>query len=597
MNKLATLRREPLNLFDYIAFAFLAAACFVLFQQTDLLHTGSSANAYLEGHFLDFYEYNRPLFLGNNYYPSTYIVYAIWNLPLKLFSDLPHSMDVPYPIILWYKLLPVLVYLAACRVIYLICRELKMDAPKSRLCAYAFATTPIAFYSQFIFGQYDIFTAFFMLLGVLYYLRGDQARFILFFAIGTTFKYFALLFFVPLLLLREKNILKIIRDGILSLLPILIETVLYIRSESFIFGVFGFGAAGYIFSVGFTMAENIALSLVVLLYAGICGWAYFTDPKDGVHEASWAFYLMVLVTFLCFGLSMFHPQWMLLVMPFLVISTFMHKKPDVFLLLDIVMMYFFLVFTINIWPNYFDQNLMDIGLLGSLTRGRIQFGITMRQMSPINNLTIAYSVNSGILLVHALFKHPKFLLNGPGGDKTQRAFVRGRFLAGVGLYLIPAMISFVAMFYLPIPLFHVAPISYDKTDELTAGRMIAQRFTAAQENTSKLTVYTTTFERPSAGTVIVQLIKPDTGEVLYETQVNAAAFVELGQLTLRFPPISLKLGQEYEWRFTAPDALPGSAVGFLKTDYLRDQINGYALVDGISQAYNMCMTCYYDTRP
>ena len=132
-----------------------------------------------------------------------------------------------------------------------------MGSKKSKLCAYACLTMPVAFYAQFIFGQYDIIMTFCVLLGVYYYLKKKDIWFIFWFAIAMTFKYSALLIFAPLLLYREKNVWKIIASCVLLMVPFVLEFFVYRNSPVFQAYVFGFGGnavsspTGYIMNAGY----------------------------------------------------------------------------------------------------------------------------------------------------------------------------------------------------------------------------------------------------------------------------------------------------------------------------------------------------------
>ena len=48
---------KPLLIWDYVAFAAIVVFCFLVFQQSDLLHTAGCSYGYLNGHFRDFYDY------------------------------------------------------------------------------------------------------------------------------------------------------------------------------------------------------------------------------------------------------------------------------------------------------------------------------------------------------------------------------------------------------------------------------------------------------------------------------------------------------------------------------------------------------------
>ena len=98
---------------------------------------------------------------------------------------------------MWFKLLPTLFYLASAVVIHRIALDLGLGERRSRVAMYAWLTTPIAFFSQFIFGQYDSIGLFLVLAGLLFYFRRDLTAFAVLCGAAFTFKYFAALLFVP----------------------------------------------------------------------------------------------------------------------------------------------------------------------------------------------------------------------------------------------------------------------------------------------------------------------------------------------------------------------------------------------------------------
>lgn len=161
-----------INFLDWIIFMVCALGCYLLFAQVDIRITAEHSFKLLEGHIADFYtacyEWNGAY--AANYLPSTYIVFALWNLPMKIIGKVPDIWGSSMHLVLWYKLFPICMYFLSGYILEKICIEnLKFSSKKARIVLYMFFTTPIAFFSQFIFGQYDIFTVFFMLLGLKYY--------------------------------------------------------------------------------------------------------------------------------------------------------------------------------------------------------------------------------------------------------------------------------------------------------------------------------------------------------------------------------------------------------------------------------------------
>jgi hypothetical protein len=91
----------------------------------------------LNGHITDFYDYNKPLVDGNDYLPLMYIIFAIWNLPLKILG-LTHDVEtygiwLNIPELIWTKLLLVVFYFASAYIMYKICRYITNDEDNSKI--------------------------------------------------------------------------------------------------------------------------------------------------------------------------------------------------------------------------------------------------------------------------------------------------------------------------------------------------------------------------------------------------------------------------------------------------------------------------------
>jgi uncharacterized membrane protein len=100
---------------------------------------------------------------------------------------------------------------------YLIGKVISNNSTKAKWLSAIFASSPIAVFAVFIFGQYDIIGIFFTMLGFYYYVKDNRLRFSLFFSLAISVKYFALIPFLPLLLLKEKRILPLLKYILISL--------------------------------------------------------------------------------------------------------------------------------------------------------------------------------------------------------------------------------------------------------------------------------------------------------------------------------------------------------------------------------------------
>ena len=100
---------EELNKLDWVISALILIFLFFTCAYGDLMLTGNRSFLMYE-HFTDFYKasYEQSHGYYANYLPSTFLAYAIWNLPLYLTGHAPQAMLTNSFINnMWYKLLPV----------------------------------------------------------------------------------------------------------------------------------------------------------------------------------------------------------------------------------------------------------------------------------------------------------------------------------------------------------------------------------------------------------------------------------------------------------------------------------------------------------
>lgn len=435
---------------DWILFAVCALFCYVNFCHGDILCTGNRSWLMWELGPLQFYEasYQWTGGYGANYMPSTFWLFALWNLPLKLLGCSAPT-DIYYHnviYVMWYKLLPVLVFLASGYLFYLLVKRLGMDSGKAKIAMFSFLTCPVAFYSQLIFSQYDVFTVFFMLWGMLYYFDEQDSnmwKFSLLFGIAITFKYFAALIFLLLLVLKEKNVLKMIMHAVILVIPFAVEYLLYKDSDAFMKAVMGFGVLEYVaagdFVTGIGAASFSKILCVILLL-----WAYFTEPKDKNHHQQWAIYLCCGMCFVFFGLIRWHPQWLMLAAPFWTLALWNNKHTEKLLWLDIVFLPVFYAFTMNGWPQYLDEGILHNAIWKTVFFSHEWVGTAREYILPLDQSTL-YSILIGIFLALFVFNHPRYARQDLAqcGDRSYIGLLRGRLIADVAFFAIPVGIWFL----------------------------------------------------------------------------------------------------------------------------------------------------------
>lgn len=591
---------------DIIFYVAILIFCYFSFQQGDILHTGGSSITYLNGHIFDFYEANIRNFEFNNYLPSTYIIFAIWNIPIRLFGFVKDpSMNVGY-VVFWYKLLPTLFYAASSFIIYKIGLVIGLTKGNSKLMAAFWLSSPIAFFSQFIFGQYDILTTFFMLLGLLFYLKRNTKLFILFFAISLTFKYFPLFIFIPLLLLIEKKPIKLIANMILLALPISLEILAYYHSEAFKTGVFGFNANQRLFSAGFKIDGAITISAFLVIWFLICAYAYCKDINNEHQFFKWSLYLPMAVSSILFSLMLWHPQWLLIATPFLAITTFLHKRARFFILIDLVMMFFYVGFTVNFWSGGVDQSLWGFGVFGKYINGILNDPdsiIFMKTFFIPNDISIYFSFVTACFLINVVFKIPIWNLDSDNEKydnliiTNQWNLVRIRFIIGVMIFIIPACITIL----LPnngMPIYNVKTDKSDKAvpvGEIIQGLNVGQVFKANVTEIKTIKIQLATYSRFNTSDLLFTLreyIPSGNGEIIYSTKINVKELKDNEYYKIKLKDVIVSPEKDYSFNLESSDATAGNSITVWHTPESQKLDNTFAILDGKKQNYNLHFVIY-----
>ncbi len=363
---------QDVSLWEKVVFAIITVLCFTCFYHSDILNTAGSAFTFLNGHILDFYSVNADLGYYDIYMPGVYILFAIWNIPLYILGygrtlvPFP-EMSYPYPVYLWFKLLPALCYFLTSFLIKEIMMEVGFSERKSRIAQLVWTACPLGFLSQFTHGQYDIFALFISLLGFLSYLRRHDKRFMLFFIIAVTFKYFALLYFMPMLLLREKDFWKAALKTVMAV----ILNVPMLLNQGYGAGYVEFMARNSLIArvlyphlvLGHGGADLPVIPvLFILLFVHVYFFAKEAPTKEGVFSQVVCY--ANFANFAMFGFLFWHPQWLLYATPFLVFTIFICKDKKLTIALESLAAFFYMVCKIKSFSVDGAQHMLAGGMFG-----------------------------------------------------------------------------------------------------------------------------------------------------------------------------------------------------------------------------------------
>lgn len=356
-----------------VACIIIPAIIFLLFLYTDVMETTRHGltlwNALFSGRLSDFYIMNSNITISDQFGISiaaiydlpVYIVTAIWNLPLWIYEKITGSYALDSIVgVLWAKSISVPFLIGIFLCMTKIGEKVKGDTYPWTLSLMMMMTSVFLFTPVLVMGQYDSMALLFIMLGVLYYIEGDMRRFIFWFAIAMPFKLFALFVFIPLLLLKEKRVLNVfiyVVSGCAFLVICkLIKGLFFVQDTS---------GADYVSGHLMTFIFQSQLGLVygsssifVLLFLGVCLFCYFKKTPDKDEMGRWALYISFLGLLTFFVGSLTHPQWSLLLLPFVVLLVCCAKEDQIKngLLLDTILstglllaqiVYYFWVFNVK----------------------------------------------------------------------------------------------------------------------------------------------------------------------------------------------------------------------------------------------------------
>lgn len=573
---------------DVVIYGLLFILCFLLFCHTDIRHTSSFSMGILDGHLFDLYEYNYKIWdMSSNYPISTYLLFAVWGIPIKLLGlSVRPFFEMSVCVELWFKLLPALTFICSGIIIYKIANCAGMPSDKSKLCMYAFLASPIAFFSPVIFGQYDVFTVFFVLLGYYEYIKGSRKKFILYFMIAITFKIYALLFFIPLLLLIEKDIVKIIRDSAAVMILYLAETMLGYSQGTYADKVVGFGALDYAFGAKIDTGFY-SVSIVPVLFLLLYAYTYFKDiEKNKIFQ--WSTFLCCLVGACLFGLSTWHPQWLIIMVPFLVLSAFSHQNPVPFLLIDIIMFGAFIGFTVIAWFSGVDENMLMGGVLSYVIDfSGFEYAKSMKDFIPFD-MNLLISVFAGLLWVSAVFKHPKYQASQI--DKkidSGRTVIRLRFWISMSLFL---ALSFFCLFdYIhrsSLPVYDHEVSSFNI--QVNRDTIIAQPFDIEEETEiTEVQFLAATYARKNTGYLYCTLVD-DKGKDLKRVSLRLEDITDQSMVKVVLGNILLEPGKYY-MVFTSPQATSENGIALSLSEIDNDRSQLFTIINDEVSKYQVRM--------
>lgn len=340
MNEKKKLLMENYNYKILIVLACIQIFIFLCFSYGDVYITAAHGMSVWEclfsGKIREFYTLNQntPVLIKGfsgeykaGYDMFMYMIFAVWELPLWIISKVFGISNILGTF--WGSIWARSITLFFTGVLVLVIQKIEVllgkDIDEQKEILFMLATSPFLLTYVIIMGQYDVIVCVFMLIGIYYYLKGEMWKFLLFFSIAIPMKIFAILVFVPLVLYRCKNILKVLVSIVLAVIPMLIMRILIPMTEGgnitdFIDFIFHNTIA-----LGNT-AGGIPIFFVTMTL--LCGWCYLQDTDLEEKEVFNGKVLYLFgVTYIIFTITCtILPYWFIYLLPPMYLIIMQNKR-------------------------------------------------------------------------------------------------------------------------------------------------------------------------------------------------------------------------------------------------------------------------------
>ena len=458
--------KPAVSLWEYVLFGVLAAACWLAFDHPDILETARHAyiliRSTLDGDFFNFFEntlartYGEYTFVNAAHYNILmYVIYAVWELPLFLAERIGGFAFCDETLALWCKAIGCGAYFGCGLLMKKLAMQLGAGEGVARRMPLAFWLDPVAFFTTLAMGQYDSLCLLFLLWALTYYFEDRPVPFCLLMGVGIVFKFFPLFLLIPLLLLAEKRFWYLVRDAAISLW-LYLPTALLFWGRTGDAGAFNYEMLKRLLSNSFAggsmNASNFGLGMVLL-----CAAAYLIHPEAvSLSKKTAALYAGVAVFSLLFLFVQWHPQWVILIVPFLLLTTVQQRSPSVFGWTRLAFCCGYFLMVAMLYSRALEANLLDFGAFRTLLPAPYSsFADSCYNASffyPVPGLYFAASVAFyGALLCDVFFKLPlgsRSLAERLSGGRDLfarfdwRLVTWGTFaVAFGGVWLLPSLIS------------------------------------------------------------------------------------------------------------------------------------------------------------
>jgi len=374
-----------------------------------------------------------------------YIPFALWNFPVYIWEKVSGlTFEGNLLALLWIRI-GLMIPFAGCNwALWKIGSFLEKDETEKSCLCFLFSSSLFLINGLFCLGQIDIINTFFMLMGLLAYMKREKKKFILWFMLAITCKVFALMIFLPLLVLWEKRILHIIANLLQAMILTLGTKVIFFYDKMQTPTTFDERRfSRFLFDRQITF-NNCSISFFVLFFSILLIWCWNEEccRERWVNKAVWTAFAGY-ACFFCGATT--YPYWAVVFSPFIPLLILLYpEKGKLLLWLEMIaaVLYFLKGVCDYGWVYTAETNMrwMLMGILNGREIRGVDFQQHFKNLDEYTQKTVQTVLLTGFWAVIAgvlANTYPNKLKKSENVMMIDRGSIWFRIIVNAGLALIP----------------------------------------------------------------------------------------------------------------------------------------------------------------
>lgn len=217
-----------------------------------------------------------------------YLIWAIWNIPIWLVQFLGGITIADNPILLLYSKCFLLVMIGGIVIVLSKIVQLCFDKKSVSEGVYIFLSSCFLLYSVAYAGQNDIISIFIYMVALLYLIKGNARKFVIFAAIAIACKPFLFVSFIAVVLVKEKEIGRILLRILEGVSLLVLQKLLFIGApmykESMAYGPM----QNLLYSIFYTRIDvkpfGISVFVMTIIFVYIGAYLVVLKPESSETE-------------------------------------------------------------------------------------------------------------------------------------------------------------------------------------------------------------------------------------------------------------------------------------------------------------------------